>query len=230
MAGTIKHKNLTGAALHEPKGVADASAGQVYVTTGTGTGAHKNIATDANASETTMEPKGVSTAVAETVYVADGVGSGAWRSLPEFSGAMVITNNATAYTLTAAVDGTLNTFSDYIKMTLFSAGELDKLTFASNQLTIPTSGGGLYLVDTYMTIATNTVNTNVAIKFAINGASGVSRRPRSFLATTGNYYSLSANGLVRLADADVISLHIASDKTANITVQDCAFVLHKVGE
>ena len=35
---TIQHKLLTGADLHEPKGVASASSGQVYVANGTGSG------------------------------------------------------------------------------------------------------------------------------------------------------------------------------------------------
>lgn len=227
----VRHSTLTGTELHEPKGMAEESGtGKAYISQGDGTGIYKAVATDGNATETTMEPKGISGASDQSIYIADGAGSGAWRAVTEFSGAMAITNNATPYALTAASDSTLATFSDYSKMTGFAAGELDKITFGSNGLTIPVNGGGIYLVDTYLTASTGVVNTNIAIKFAVNGASGVARRPRSFLATTGNFYGLSANGIVRFADGDVVELYIVSDKTTNILVQDCAFTLHKIGE
>lgn len=176
------------------------------------------------------EPKSISTASSNDVYVADGVGSGAWRQLPEVTGAMVITDNATPLALTAAVDSTLNTFSDYVQLTGWVAGELDKITFASNQLTVPAGGGGLYLVEAYMNVASDTINTQVAIKFAINGVSGVARRPRHFMANTNTFYNLAASGIVRLADAEAIDLYIVSDKTVGVTVQDSSFLLHKVGE
>lgn len=175
------------------------------------------------------EPKDVAAAGSGEVYVSDGAGSGVWRALSEFSGAMVITNSSTPIALTAATDSTLATFSDYIQITGFVAGALDKITFASNQLTIPTGGGGLYLVDAYMNIASDTISTDVAIKFAIDGVSGVARRPRHHLATASKFYNLSASGLVVLADGEKIDLYVAADKTINLTVQDSSFLLHRVG-
>jgi len=77
---TIKHSVLTGASLHEPKGVAAAAAGQTYVADGTGGGAQKAIATDANATITTMEPKGIAAASEFDIYQADGASGGSWVS------------------------------------------------------------------------------------------------------------------------------------------------------
>lgn len=176
------------------------------------------------------EPKGISTSTSGDIYVSNGAGTGVWRPIPEFTGAMVITNNATPQALTAATDSTLATFSDYVQITGWAAGELDKITFATNQLTIPVGGGGLFLVDAYMNIASDTINSAVAIKFAVNGASGVTRRPRHFLAATGAFYNLAASGIVRLVDSDVVDLFVASDKTIGLTIQDSSFLLHKVGE
>ena len=176
------------------------------------------------------EPKGIVGTTSGDIYVSNGAGSGVWRPIPEFSGAMVITNNAAPQAITAAVDGTLATFSDYDQIIGWAAGELDKITFAANQLTIPTDGGGLYLVDAYLNIASDTINSAVAMKFAVNGVSGVARRPRHFLAVTGAFYNLAAQGLVRLADGDVVDLYMACDKTVGLTVQDANLLFHKVGE
>lgn len=214
----VQHKDIPDAQLHEPKGVSTAATNQTYVANGAGSGSWSE-----------PEPKGASGANSGDVYVANGAGSGVWRAIPEFTGAMVITNNAVGVAYTAAVDPTLATFSDYIQITGWSAGELDKLTFGTNALTIPVSGGGLYLVDFYCTIKSSINNTNYAIKFAVNGASGVSRRPQAPLSAAGTIYNLSANGLVRLNDGDVLTLYGASDKAATITIQDAALVFHKVG-
>jgi hypothetical protein len=45
---SIQHKDLTGADLHEPKGVATATAGQVYVANGSGSGAWSDPLADIN--------------------------------------------------------------------------------------------------------------------------------------------------------------------------------------
>lgn len=44
--GTISHASLTGSALHEPKGVASASSGAVYVANGAGSGTWTVLATN----------------------------------------------------------------------------------------------------------------------------------------------------------------------------------------
>jgi hypothetical protein len=44
---TVNHKDLTGAALHEPKGVASASAHNVYVANGSGSGTWEKVDKDA---------------------------------------------------------------------------------------------------------------------------------------------------------------------------------------
>jgi hypothetical protein len=176
------------------------------------------------------EPKGVSTAGDGDVYVADGLGTGVWRALSEFSGAMVITDNSSAQAITAAVDTSLGDFSDYVQVVNWTTGELGKLTFSTNQLTLPANGGGLYFATFYCNVQSDSNNTDVAVKFAINGASGVARRPRMRLASSSTYYNLAAHGLVRLDDSDVVDLYAASSLTANITFQDAVFSLNRVGE
>ena len=43
---TVNHKDLTGASLHEPKGVAAASAHTVYVANGSGSGTWEKVDKD----------------------------------------------------------------------------------------------------------------------------------------------------------------------------------------
>ena len=64
----VQHSTLTGAELHEPKGITGAMDQDTYVADGAGSG-----------SWTRPEPKGSDTASAGEVYVADGAGSGNWR-------------------------------------------------------------------------------------------------------------------------------------------------------
>ena len=74
----VKHSGLTGTDLHEPKGVAAAGLGQAYISDNAGSGSWKQIATDEDATETTMEPKGISTASRFQVYQRGATAAGTW--------------------------------------------------------------------------------------------------------------------------------------------------------
>lgn len=63
-----EHNTLTGADLHEPKGVAAATSGQIYVANGSGSGTW-----------TIPEPKGANTATNRQIYTADGASSGSFN-------------------------------------------------------------------------------------------------------------------------------------------------------
>jgi len=74
----VKHSGLTGTDLHEPKGVAAAGLGQSYISDNAGSGAWKQIATSAAATETTMEPKGITSASQYQVYQRGATAAGSW--------------------------------------------------------------------------------------------------------------------------------------------------------
>lgn len=79
---TVQHSALTGAELHEPKGVAAAGADQVYVSDGAGSGAWTDVATVADSLTTEVIVRSASdfptpvadviTLAADTVYILDG--------------------------------------------------------------------------------------------------------------------------------------------------------------
>jgi len=65
----IEHKNIPDPNIHEPKGISSATAGEIYVADGAGSG-----------DWIVPEPRNIELASAGDVYVADGNGSGKWRS------------------------------------------------------------------------------------------------------------------------------------------------------
>jgi hypothetical protein len=81
-----EHNTLTGASLHEPKGAATASVGQIYVATGTGTGVWQAPATglqmgwwDYNDAATAVTP--IPLTLADTYYPLTNDGAGPFTNL-----------------------------------------------------------------------------------------------------------------------------------------------------
>ena len=91
-----EHVDLTDPELHEPKGVAAATSGQVYVADGGGSGSWSN-----------PEPKGISGATDGQVYVANGAGSGAWTTRGVEVYLNNVSNGANSTSCSAGVDTTV---------------------------------------------------------------------------------------------------------------------------
>lgn len=146
-------------------------------------------------------------------------------------GQRTITNNTTVKAMTAAVDPTLSTNSDYSQVTgIFSAlpdGIVNGVTQQTNSMLINTTGP--YEIKVWSSFTSSVNNTNVSFKFAINGVIQTARRPRARVGTTGDRVSVSAHGYINLTAGDVVSLWIASDQTANITIEDGVFSVVYLG-
>lgn len=146
-------------------------------------------------------------------------------AVPTDFGQRAITGNSTAIAITAAVDATLSTNSDYIQVTgIFNAtpdGENSGVTQQTNTFTI--AQAGIYRIEVWASVRSNANNTAVALKFGIDGTIGLGRRPKVFLRNVGEVHTLTAFGYHHFDAGDVISLWFASDKTANITFEDAVF-------
>lgn len=140
-------------------------------------------------------------------------------------GQRAITGNSTVTAVTAAVDATLSTNSDYIQITgIFNAtpdGENSGITQQTNTFTIALAG--IYRIEVWASVMTSVNNTQLALKFGIDGAIGLGRRPKLFLRNTGEVHTLSAFGYHHFDAGDVISLWVASDKSCNLTFNDAVF-------
>lgn len=162
------------------------------------------------------------------LYVWDG---SAWASfattnpLPLDHGQRSATGNTTALSLTAAVDSTLSTNSDYTQVTgIFTAtpdGENYGITQQTNSFTIDKAG--VYRIEFWANAKSNANNTQIAFRFAINGTLATQRRPKIFMRGAGEIHDGAAFGYRHFDAGDVVTLWIASTVTANVTIEDCVF-------
>lgn len=70
---TVQHSTLTSGELHEPKGIDTASANEIYIANGNGSGSWQAVPV--------QEPKDIGGASLGEVYFADGAGSGTWQAI-----------------------------------------------------------------------------------------------------------------------------------------------------
>jgi hypothetical protein len=181
------------------------------------------------------EPKHVQSAVAGAadigkVIVAKGDGTSELRKLALADltgvdiayGTLAVSNNTTAIAKTAAVDGTLETNTDYTQITgVWDAtphGLLNGITQQVNSLTVTNTG--VYEIAVWAGMASSTISTAVAVKFAVNGVISLVRRPKTFMRNTGEVQNMAASGILSLTAGDVVTLWFASSTTANITIED----------
>lgn len=145
-------------------------------------------------------------------------------------GQINISNNAAALALTAAVDQTLASNSDYVQVQgIFNAiphGLNFGITQQANSLTV--ARNCVIRPHVWMSVTSNVANTNVAIKFAVNGVIGLERRPRAKIGSGGDRVNIAAHGFATFNAGDVVTLWIASDKTASITIDDAVFSLDEL--
>lgn len=140
-------------------------------------------------------------------------------------GQLTISSNATPLALTAAVDPALLSNSDYIQVAgIWNAiphGLNNGVTQQTNSFTI--ARNGVYKVAMWANVTSNIGATIMAFKFAVNGVITLVRRPEVRITNSNDVENLSAYGFASFNAGDVVTLWIASTKTANITLQDLVF-------
>ena len=171
------------------------------------------------------EPKGASTASDGQIWVANGLGSGGFsNSMRNCHGQMVVTANSVAKSVTAAVDSTLNTNSDYQKLTGVSAPWSSvyqhNTTFSTDKIVVAFSG--YYILSFWGALKVATNNNFVGIKYAINDVAPYSTQKLVSQAVSANdIFSLSATSIIGpIAANSSISIYIAASLGGNITFQD----------
>ena len=198
-------------------------------------GLHKDVAED-----NMHEPKGMAALTAGAndvgkVAVSDGNGASTPRKLSQADMDQAgfeyaehnITGNATVIAMAAAADSTLADNADYVQIVgiwdTTPHGDSNVITQQTDSLTVQTTG--VYETHVWLDAASSVNSTVVAFKFAANGAIALARRPKNFLRNASEFHNLSAHGFVALTAGDVITLHMASDTAADITIEDCVFSL-----
>ena len=171
------------------------------------------------------EPKGASTATDGQVWVSNGAGSGSFKNtISNVHGQVNINSNTTAKAMTAAVDATLNTDTDYTKMTgvafPWTTAYIDEVTWNTDEFVF--SSPGYYIVSFWGSFKIQGINTFMGVKYAINDTAPYSVQKLVTQASTANdIRSISASSIIGPVNvADTLSIYLASTNSTNITLQD----------
>lgn len=137
------HASLTGADLHEPKGVAAADSGQVYIADGAGSGTWTTLV-NANKAYITARLEDISTA--KSVFVVPGVAGDVSK-------------------IYSVIDGIIATADCTLSF------EIAGTPITSGDITIAYSGSAAGDVDSSTPSAANTITAGQAIEIITSGAS-----------------------------------------------------------
>lgn len=174
------------------------------------------------------EPKGADVASSGQIYIANGIGSGAWsNNMRTHHGDMTITSNATATAVTAAVDATLSTSTDYKQITAgWADGHLVGISRSTDKLVV--SSTGHYIMSFWCSVKIPTINNYIGIKYVVNGSTYSTQKIVSQSSTANDFRNLSGTAQVMLNAGDTLAVYIAGTKNDNLIVQDAGMVLFMV--
>lgn len=219
---TVQHVSIPDAQIHEPKGVVTASAGYVYVANGGGSGIWKKVANDA------LQGLSGDAGVSGKKIISDGANGFIMRTDAAY-GVMVVNGNTNNFAMTAAVDPTLNTTTDYVQYTgtgaPLASENLFGVTFITNRLIVPVTG--LYRLDLWASVKSFPGATaKVGALYRVNASGAFATR--NFIAKSGaagDEAELTGFDLVQLTANDFVSLYLASTVTGNLIIEDLAFMV-----
>lgn len=213
----IQHAVIPDAQLHEPKGVVSASAGQVYVANGSGSGTWKKPDT------TVLAGMSGDSGSTNLIPVSNGTNGFSFKRRASY-GSMTITNNTNNFAVPLAVDATLNTNTDYALFSgtgapwAFTSPTLD-ITFNTDRMIAPVTG--VYEVILWANIASFPSNVaKVGLKYRVNGTAFSARKVVCKSNSAGDFGSLNASGLVQLSAGDYMQIMFASTVAGNLVIGD----------
>lgn len=209
-----EHRNLTGAALHEPKGVENAAPKTVYTADGAGSGSWQAV-----------EVVGASTAPAGSAYVATGTGA-EWR--PIRFARLSVSNVAITHALTG---GGIHDPASYF---VFS-GDLGidhNVGFTIDPVTkiLTAQTSGWYRVEGWVALSASVTSCGVGFDLSLNGVAGAPSSPvvRMKLKTAGDIDTLTGFGIAYLNAGDTLGAALAVDTTATLTIYEAVLDIERV--
>lgn len=202
----VDHRNMTSAQVHEPKHISDstsADAGKVITPLSGG------------ASELRfLTPSEV--------------------GIQQIYGESALDENTTSFSVSAASDTELYTTSDYVQLnsTRVPAAYLDEANGiffepTTNGLVAPISG--VYRISFWMNISTDTANSKIGIKFRKNN-DWCNFTIKHDVKEIGRVELISGHIITDVVAEDEITAWLASDKTADITIQDQRYTVELIRE
>jgi len=214
-----EHRNLTGAALHEPKGAATAAANTVYTANGSGSGSWQL-------------PKllGVETALAGQVYIADGAGSGSFETV--FDTPVGRSSLANASVIVSVTAGAIHTTASYVKIQQNYTPSITVGGVTSDavtkELVIPENG--YYRVTGWVSLSSSAANTNIGFDVTVDGVAGTSTSPVARVKSkdAGDISTVTGFGIAQFVAGTKIGLAIAATATVDITLYEGVLDIEKI--
>lgn len=223
----IEHRLIPDADLHEPKGVIAAANHSVYKANGVGSGAWGRI-------DTSDFKNSIGDAGSTNKYMRSDGANGVALKTDHAHGVMAFTNNGANFAVTAAVDSTLATNSDYVLFTGAGAPWVSEslfggMTFLTDRLIVPVTG--VYRIDLWANIVSYPTNTaKIGAKYRVNGATFGPRNVVTKSNSAGDFGQLNGFGLASLNAGDYVQLYIASSATGNLIISNVNNLLQLVRE
>lgn len=200
---TIQHNLITGADLHEPKGVATATSGKVYIANGSSSGAWE------------YPLDGIESATLKQIPSSDGAGSVTW-ALPheEYHAEIYITSGATAHTLAAASAYTLLN-----PVTEWTAGVTSNLTSTPANGSITLTLAGDYKVAFYTTFTTEALaaGTEYNFKFALDSIVETRKIVVQKHTTVADNVLVCGSTFLTVTAGQVLTVFVAGDAVSSST-------------
>lgn len=201
---TIQHNTITDPDIHEPKGVASAASGKVYIADGAGSGDWDFPITN------------IDTALEGQAFISDGAGSGTWTYPPA-------KGHAEIYIDAGATAITLNSASQYSKLNpsgeWTASGFEDVLTVDATNGEIVLGLAGHYKINFWINFSTSALSSGTAynFKFAIDGVTN-SRTLTVTKPTNGtDILFINACGLLSATAGQKLSIYVGGDGTSSST-------------
>lgn len=220
----VQHVAITDPQIHEPKGVAAASANYVYVSDGAGSGSWKKV--DSLLLKSLAGDGGSS----NLRLVSDGTNGFTLKTNAAY-GCMASTSNTNNFAITAAADTTLLTASQYSLFTgtgaPWASENLLGITFATDRLTVPVAG--IYKLDVWGTVtAFPSATAKVGLRHKVNATTSGTRFSIAKSGAAGDICVLAYSEILSLSASDYVQMMVASDATGNIVIQNMAVMLNLI--
>lgn len=215
----IQHAVIPDIYIHEPKGIASAPSGLVYVSNGSGSGSWVKT------SSAILQGLAGDGGLANRKILTDGT-NGFKLVTDTAYGSMVVTNNTNNFAVPGAADPALNSPADYVLFTgtgapLTAGDNMLSTLFSTNRLTV--TNGGKYRISITATLVGHTVVTaRVGLRWRINGTTFSARRTaaRGNANTAGYITQMHMEDIISLAPNDYVQIMAAGSAAGAILIED----------
>ena len=201
-----QHNTITGADLHEPKGIAAAAAEKVYIANGSGSGAFGF-----------MDPKGASSAAVGKIYSSDGSGSGTFEyPTGKLFAELHITGASTAQTLAAG-----SAYALLAPGSTWTQGQVKNMTTVTGAAAgaITVAIAGVYLCSFWASFdgAAIAAATKYNFKFSKDGSEETRKTTVQKMTASAERLYVNFSNIINFSSGAALTVEVGGDGTSSGT-------------